>query len=267
MDASDVEQDHETLSAAQAARDDDAPTHARSWLLATHSGTLCSLSTKRGLKGFPFGSVVPFALTADGRPYILVAKIAAHTANLKADPRASLFLQQPKVDGDPQSGWRLTVMGTWEEVAADDPALPELHARYVQRVPAADAYLEQHDFVYWQMRHVEKVRFIAGFGKICWLGGDEILRDPSGAGLEKAAQPAVDHMNEDHGHNLVEMVRGHYGVDAEGVTMTGLQRDGFFVKAATPARLFFFPFGQEIDAASLRPAVIGVLKDARARVR
>jgi len=257
--------DPESLAAAEAARQEDPAGMARQWLLETHAGTLCTVSCKRHLEGYPFGSVVPFALTPDGRPYILIARIASHTANLRAEPRASLFVRQPEMEGDPQAGWRVTLMGRWEEVAADDPALPELHARYVQRVPTADGYLTTHDFSYWQMTELKKVRFIGGFGKICWIDGAEVLRDPGGGGLTQSAQRAVDHMNEDHAHNLLEMLRGHYGVEASAATMTGLQRDGFFVRAEQPDGLYFFPFGKEIDAATLRASVIDVLEHARAR--
>jgi len=267
MDSDDIELEPESVAAAEAAREDDPAGLARQWLLQTHAGTLCTTSCKRGVEGFPFGSVVPFALTPDGRPYILIARIATHTANLRADPRASLFVRQPDMQGDPQAGWRVTLMGTWEQVAADDPSLPELHARYVQRVPTADGYLQTHDFAYWQMTELRKVRFIGGFGKICWLAGHELLRDPAGGGLAAAAPGAVDHMNEDHGHNLVEMLHGHYGVQASRAVMTGLHRDGFFVKAEEPEGLFFFPFGEEIEAGTLRPKVIEVLQQARAALR
>lgn len=264
MDADPQDLDAESVAAAEAALADAPDAQARQWLLDTHAGTLCTLSCKRDLDGFPFGSVVPFALTPDGRPFILIARIAAHTANLRGDPRGSLFVRQPGMEGDPQAGWRVTLMGTWAEVAADDPALPQLHARYVQRVPDAEGYLATHDFAYWQMTALHKVRFIGGFGRICWLPGEALLRDPAGEGLDRAAPHAVDHMNEDHAHNLIEMIEGHYGLRVEGATMTALHRDGFFVRSHGPDRLFFFPFGRTIDARSLRSSVIDVLRQARA---
>src|ERR1039457_1764596 len=60
-----------------------------------HSGRIGSLSTlSRKQPGFPFGSLMPFALDVQGRPIFLVSTMAMHTQNLQADPRARLFVKQ-----------------------------------------------------------------------------------------------------------------------------------------------------------------------------
>ena len=61
--------------------------------------TLSTLSRKH--PGFPFGSLMPFALDSAGRPIFLISNMAMHTQNLKADPRCSLFVTQASADGDP----------------------------------------------------------------------------------------------------------------------------------------------------------------------
>src|ERR1700739_127262 len=53
-------------------------------------GTLSTLSRKHS--GFPFGSLMPFALDPAGCPIFLISNMAMHTQNLKADPRCSLLL-------------------------------------------------------------------------------------------------------------------------------------------------------------------------------
>src|SRR5262245_52225662 len=133
----------EELEAAQAAERDDPAGTARSWLLSVTDGTLCTTAVQRGVEGYPYGSVVPYALTPDGRPVLLLAHIAAHTANLKRDARASLFSRQPGIEGDPQAGWRLTVLGTMEQVP-DGPDIAEIEARYREVVPAAARYRDTH---------------------------------------------------------------------------------------------------------------------------
>ncbi len=251
------------LAADLAARADDPAALTRRWLLQQSTATLCTTAVHREVEGFPFGSVVPFALDARGRPFILIAHIAAHTANLKADPRASLFVRQPDVRGDPQAGWRVTVLGRLERMPDDHEERAELHARYAARVPRVDVYEETHGFAFWRMTEIAKVRYIAGFGKICWFGGSELLREPAGGGIGEVAPGAVAHMNEDHGHNLLEMCRGHYGVDPARATMTKLEADGFFVRTEGPGRTLFFPFGEAIEGRDVRRAVIDVLKRAR----
>jgi len=264
-------------AAKTATRIGDPAADVRRWLLETHSATLCTVSARPALAGHPFGSVVPFAVDAQGRPVILIADIAAHTANLKREPRASLFVSDSQAVGDPQTSWRISVMGSFKRVlptdtdsrhAAEaqliDPAeYADLHARYLERVPAAEGYIKQHSFDYWRMETIDTTRYIAGFGRICWVAGDDILRNPMGGGLDQAAAPAIDHMNEDHGGNMVEMCTGLYGFTPASARMVGLDATGFRVVTDAPKRELFFSFGREIDAESLRVAVIEVLRRAR----
>ena len=78
-----------------------------------HPGRIGSLSTlSRKQPGFPFGSLMPFALDVQGRPIFLVSTMAMHTQNLQADPRASLFVTEPDVSGDPLGASRVTLVGT-----------------------------------------------------------------------------------------------------------------------------------------------------------
>lgn len=266
-------------AAAEAARAEDPAADTRRWLLEVHDGALSTLSAKGELEGYPFGSVVPFALTSSGAPFVYLARIAAHTANLRRDNRASLLVRQPGLDGDPQQGWRITLMGRMKKLvfnddtaAAQDDALvervsaaehEELFARYHERVSGADQYRGTHDFSFWRMSAVEKVRYIAGFGKICWLDGAEIAREPLGAGLDAAAAGAIAHMNADHVENMREMCVGLYGLSPATVAMRALDRTGFVLETRGPDRLLHFSFGREIAGGDVRRAVIEVLQRAR----
>src|SRR6516225_6648354 len=76
------------------------PSHAeriRTLVSLTSVGTLSTLSRKH--PGFPFGSLMPFALDSAGRPLFLISNMAMHTQNLKADPQCSLFVGQANADG------------------------------------------------------------------------------------------------------------------------------------------------------------------------
>src|SRR5215475_12166371 len=100
------------------------PSHAertRTLLSLASIGTLSTISRKH--PGFPFGSLMPFALDRMGRPLLLISNMAMHTQNLKADPRCSLFVGQGNVDGDPLGSARATLIGATESVPAS-----ELHA-------------------------------------------------------------------------------------------------------------------------------------------
>lgn len=59
---------------------------ARELLLKEYRGVLSTHS--KSMPGFPFGSVVPYCLDAEGNPLILISRIAQHTHNLLKDPSA-----------------------------------------------------------------------------------------------------------------------------------------------------------------------------------
>ena len=250
---------------------------ARQRLIGSTHGTLCTTASQKALAGYPFGSIVPYALDPHGRPIVLLARIAAHTANLVRDPRATLFVTDdaPHGEGDPQATWRIGIMGNMVPLCAPsrahgplpgarvlhDAELDDIMARYRVRVPNAADYDQTHRFDYWLMHEVVRGRYIGGFGRIRWVEGDAMLRDPLGAGLKEAAPGAIEHMNDDHGHNLVEMVEGLCGFTPTEARMVALDRSGFAVE--TDVRRVYFEFGREIGADDLRVAVIEVLKRAR----
>ena len=66
-----------------------AKREARELLLREYRGVLSTQS--KAMPGFPFGSVVPYCLDAQGWPLILISRIAQHTHNLKVDGKCSLL--------------------------------------------------------------------------------------------------------------------------------------------------------------------------------
>ena len=79
-------------------------------MLSTHS---------QAMPGFPFGSVVPYCLDANGWPLILISRIAQHTKNLQADPRCSLLVAERGAE-DVQATGRLTLLAEAAEAIARD---------------------------------------------------------------------------------------------------------------------------------------------------
>src|SRR5271157_503870 len=88
-----------------------------------HVGRIGSLSTlSRKQPGFPFGSLMPYALDGQGRPVFLISTRAMHTQNLQADPRASLFVTEPEASGDPLGSSRVTLIGSVSRIPESDLA-------------------------------------------------------------------------------------------------------------------------------------------------
>jgi putative heme iron utilization protein len=168
------------LSLAMANGDDDLARRARGLLHSQRQGVLSTISLHRA--GYPYGSLTPYALSRGGAPLILISALAAHTQNLLADPRASLFIAAADGDegpdgggGDPQAGSRISVLGRFARVAAADEA--DARARYTARLPRAAANSQTRDFQLWEMT-VEEVRLVAGFGQIGWLPSAAVVDDP-----------------------------------------------------------------------------------------
>src|SRR5258708_34914409 len=103
---------------------------ARTLLHLSRVGSLATMSRKH--PGWPFGSVMPYALDEIGRPLFLISAMAMHTQNVKEEARASLLVTQSD-NPDPLGAARATLMGEIFPIAADD-------------IPAArKAYLARHE--------------------------------------------------------------------------------------------------------------------------
>ena len=50
--------------------------------------------------GFPFGSLVSYAVDDTGNPLFFISELAEHTRNLHADSRASLLATEPQPGTD-----------------------------------------------------------------------------------------------------------------------------------------------------------------------
>lgn len=145
------------------------PPHAervRTLLAAERLGTLATHS--RNHPGFPFASVMPYALTAGGAPLFLISSMAVHTQNLVADPRASLLVMQSGGDADPLGAPRATLLGNVTRIEADDA----LRAAYLERHPSSRYWIGFDDFSFFRL-DVQAVYFVGGFGVMGWVSATD----------------------------------------------------------------------------------------------
>lgn len=123
--------------------------------------------------GAPFASLVTVATDPSGAPLLLLSSLAVHTANLMADPRASLLLEGLSV-GDPLQGGRISVNGTLRRLTHGMDALAR--RRFLARQPEAGLYAGFKDFDFWQMAP-ECTHLVAGFGRIVQIPATDLLID------------------------------------------------------------------------------------------
>lgn len=156
-----------------------------------------SLATLDRQNGGPYASLVTLATAADGAPLMLISRLAVHTQNILADPRAGLLIDGTSAEGDPLAGGRVSLMG---RVALTESQSEK--CRFLARHPEAEMYAAFTDFAFYRFE-IERAHYVGGFGRIVDLNPAEILIDVSQASALIEAEPGiVAHMNDDHADAL-----------------------------------------------------------------
>jgi heme iron utilization protein len=227
---------------------------ARCYLRAHRHGTLATISQR--LSGYPFGSVVPFALDHGARPIFLVSRLAEHTKNMEVDARTSLLVHNDETDI--QAASRLTLIGDATPV---EPGCDTVRARYLRFFPDAKRLLELGDFAFYRMEPVE-LRLIGGFGSIHWISA--VSYAPPASELNRHEAAILDHMNADHTQCLRDYCAHFKRKRFSTATMVGIDCDGFDLR--TDGEWLRFDFAQAvIDLASARAALVDMAREARAQ--
>ena len=206
------------------------PSHAervRTLVSQSIIGTLSTCSRKH--QGFPFGSLMPFALDSQGRPTFLISNMAMHTQNLNADPRASLFVAQAAGDSDPLGSARATLIGRATSIPEDD--LAAARAIYLATHENSRYWVDFADFGFFRLELVD-IYYVGGFGVMGWVDAREYeasLPDP----LATTAAGIIAHMNADHADAMILLARRYAGIEATEAAMTAVDRLGFHLRLRT----------------------------------
>jgi heme oxygenase (biliverdin-IX-beta and delta-forming) len=243
------------------------PTYAERARTLTHLGRVGSLSThSRKQAGFPFGSVMPFALDDRGRPIFLISTMAMHTQNLRADPRASLLVAQDDSGGDPLGASRVTLVGNVMPVPSSEVA--DARKLYLERHANSSYWVDFEDFSFYRMDVVD-VYYVGGFGVMGWVAAsnyDSSRPDP----LADSTAEIIKHMNSDHKDALVLLAREFAGIESQEATMTAADRLGFHMRLKTQdgvrgARVGFL---REVsNPMETRKVLVEMVQQARSRAQ
>lgn len=235
---------------------------ARTQMYLGRIGSLSTLSRKQS--GFPFGSVMPYALDERARPVFLISTMAMHTQNLQADQRASLLVTQADTGGDLLGASRVTVLGNVLPVAHSEIA--GVRKLYLAAYANSKYWVDFEDFSFYRMDVVD-VYYVGGFGVMGWISASDYERaqpDP----LADAAAEIVQHMNADHKEALILLARKFASIETGKATMTSVDRRGFHVRLKTKdgvrgARIAFL---REVNnQAETRKVLVEMVQRARQR--
>jgi putative heme iron utilization protein len=190
-------------------------------------GTLSTLSCKH--PGFPFRSLMPFAIDPAGRPTFVISNMAMHTQNLKTDSRCSLFIEEAGVDGDPLAAARATLIGHAEAVPERDAA--SVWEQYLARHENSRYWVDFTDFSFFRLQPID-LYYVGGFGVMGWVEA-EAYQQPVPDPLAEVAPGILAHMNADHVDSMVVLARSYAQIEAVEAAMTSVDRLGFSLRLNT----------------------------------
>jgi hypothetical protein len=195
----------------------DEQARAAQWLFASaFQGVLSTHSLEHS--GYPFGSVVPFALDHGGAPVMLLSHLAQHTRNIDANPCCGLTLLEPGT-GDVQQRGRLSAPGDVQQVETT----PQI-ARYFDYFPHSRAYYDQLGFRFYRFQPV-RLHWNGGFATARWFAASRILRaNPFDRDTE---QRLLAHLNAGHADAMRHYLPATGASDAHGAAvMVGIDGTG-----------------------------------------
>jgi hypothetical protein len=216
-----------------------------------------ALATSMAADGWPYASLVLTAADQDGAPILLLSRLAEHTRNLEAEPRASLLFDETVGLESPLTGARATVLGRMERSAE-----PRLRARFLARHPDAAGYADFGDFGFFRLS-VERAHLVAGFGRIHWAERADVLYGGDWMAFAERENDIVAHMNEAHADAVQLYAAKLCGREGAGWRMTGCDPEGFdLARGADGLRLDFDQ--PVVDAEAARAELVRLVRRARA---
>ena len=245
---------------------DSASVASRALMRSTGAGVLATQSVV--VAGYPLGSLVPFVLTPEGQAIVYVSRIAQHTKNFEADPRASLTVIEADLsgaDGDPQASGRVSLLGDARKLEGDERDAAQ--ARYETFFPDSRGHAGVHDFDYWAIDPV-RVRYIGGFGAIHWVERDDFCLPR--AEWQDGEAGIVAHMNEDHRDAMAliwNRARGgaptlRDGNDEAAPLMLASDPEGFHMRWG--GEVAYLPYAKRcVSAMDVRKEMVRLTQEAR----
>lgn len=233
---------------------------ARAVMRATDRAVLTT--AQRDAAGWPYPSLVLVALDHDAAPLLLISTLADHTLNIAADPRVGLLFDGTAGLEQPLAGARVSVLG--HALRSEEPRHRQ---RFLARHPSAEFYAGFKDFAVYRVA-VERAHLVAGFGRVRWLEGADLLLPSVPQALADQEGAVVRHMNDDHAgalHLYATALLGFPQRDGDGPrwVMTGVDPEGCDLRCgAEVARL---PFGCRVAGPEeVRAELVRLVRQARA---
>lgn len=226
--------------------------NARRLLKAQSFGVLATQSAH--VPGYPYGSLLPYVMSNDCEPIILISALAQHTHNIQKDHHVSLTVFDPYVP-DVQAAPRITWLGNSSLLNDADGSAKK---RYLRYFPSAERYFQLGDFKLYRI-DLNRAHYIGGFGQIHWIEPSDLFLKNALAEMEDGI---IEHMNEDHKLALIDYCRAFKSVTVAEARMIGIDSEGFDMMGDD--KRYRFEFDELITTAEdARKALVALVKKAR----
>ncbi|QIW10985.1 pyridoxamine 5'-phosphate oxidase family protein [Francisella sp. LA112445] len=209
------------------------------------------------MPGYPFGSMVQYAINQDGNIVIYIAKISQHTRNINLDDKVSLTIVGDEAD-DIRETARVTLLGKARKSELENNH--QIYSLFFPKKSAATSDIHK-GFEYYELE-IERVRFIGGFGDAHWIKKDDFCLKQNFTG--DSISSVVKHMNEDHlellklCYQLYALNQGYYSQ----LRMIYFDQEGLWLQSEH--KNHYINFEKPVDTlASLKTAFIEMGKRAR----
>lgn len=228
--------------------------HRQAVRYLVRSGRSASLATMLEIDGqhHPYASLVTYATDADGSPLFLLSTLADHTRALLASPQASLLIEQASHLGNPQTGPRVTLIGTMEKVSREEERAAYLRGRFLATHPAAAQYEGFGDFSLWRMS-VSKAHYVGGFARAVWLGNDWLAEKTEAIAVAAGVDDALTVMSAAQKASVayaVLMAANHSMItEGDGWRLSSADCDGVTVCDGEAGPTAWLPFGETLGSA------------------
>lgn len=237
---------------------------SRTLMVAKAFGSLATMSTE--CPGFPFGSLVGYAVDEVGRPLLSLSRIAEHSRNMAANPAASLMVTEQDGGNNLLALARVTLVGECRQVHGEEreSALD----RYLRSHPSA-FYSSFHDFSIYRLE-VANVRYVGGFGRMSWVSAEQYASAEPDTLLD-AAERVITHMNDDHADAVLDYCRAFGRLEPVSAEMVGVDRYGMDILATVEGeesrRAVRINFAEKADDSdAVRKQTVMLLREARAQL-
>jgi putative heme iron utilization protein len=257
--ATDITGQGEAAATLPEAPEFDAKSLAKALLRSASTGALATLDAS----GAPFATLTTVATDADGRPLLLLSRLAAHTRHLDADPRASLLLARLG-RGDPLAHPRLTLSGNALRLERESEDGVRARRRFLEHHPKAELYADFGDFAFWRLDPAA-AHLNGGFARAAQMPGAELLTDVSDAqALVTAEESALAHMNADHAEAIEAYATALLQAGPGPWRLTGLDPEGCDLSHGEARRRLAFPRRVRTPD-ELRAVLVALAKEARVK--